>query len=90
MPKLSRRATAKQAPAPKKKAKDPKRLIEQLEHSEKPSQQSVKRPRSEESCFNKMLWDNFYQHGFTEEELTMHMIGGQCACLLYTSPSPRD
>ena len=71
------KAKAKSAQVKKAEKKNEK-LIEKLEARVVPSEEkAAKRARTEDSSFNKLLQDNFYSYGFTEEELCMYEKDGE-------------
>ena len=67
--KHGKNAQGKQKAAPSAKRPAPPTEESLLATMEAEDLSTVKRPRTEESKFNKMLYDNLYQHGFTEEEV---------------------
>ena len=80
------KAAVKQVATPKKRNPSSKCLISMIEEQDVKETSKAKRPRSEESAFQKLLQDNFYNHGFTENEITMIVKDGVCC----TSEIQRD
>ena len=66
--------------APKKRVRDEssKSLIEKLESADNfQTPDSKRRKRTDNSAFTKMVKDNFYSYGFTEDEVDAACVDGQ-------------
>ena len=70
-PKAKKAAAGPNTPAPSKKRKTAVEDTPLLELIEEEDKKIPKRPRSENSKWNKMIYDNLYCHGFSDEEVRM-------------------